>query len=163
MLRSLAEPCDPKGQKLASRPASRRHSGFTLGGWSTASAVQLRFENDPASAAEVTETLPQALSLASPFRSRPIGVLHKTWSLRLGRFSATAPADRGLVNTAGSGLVEPKVHLDVDLHRDRSAVFHRGLELPVADRLNRLLVEAHSQGPGDPDVTRLAIGTDDQP
>lgn len=60
-------------------------------------------------------------------------------------------------------LVQAKIYFHVDLHRDRLAVFHGGLELPVANRFDSFLIQAHAQRSRYLDVARLAIRANDQP
>src|ERR1039458_4259857 len=60
-------------------------------------------------------------------------------------------------------LIQAKVNLYVDLYGNRTAILHGRLEPPPVNRLNRLLIESHSQRPTDPDVARLAIASHHQP
>src|SRR5579863_3113390 len=67
------------------------------------------------------------------------------------------------LSRSASLSVEAEVYFNIDLHCDRLAIFHRRLEFPIAHRLNRLLIQSHTQRASDLDIAGLAVGTDDQP
>jgi hypothetical protein len=59
--------------------------------------------------------------------------------------------------------VKVEIDLDVDLHGDRLAILHRRLKAPLANSLNRFLVETHAERTLDAELFRSTVWADDRP
>src|ERR1035438_4671831 len=69
---------------------------------------------------------------------------------------------RKFIARAGERSTEVKTHRDLRSYPNWLSVFRSGLEAPLHDSANRLLVQSHSEGPQDSHAGYLTIGLDDK-
>ena len=109
----------------------------------------------PPKARELARNAKRRGRFASPFNSG--------FSRQLRRNPGSC--DRPGLNPGESAaeLVQPEIHFHADLYGHRLAILHGRLELPFADRFNRLLIQPHAKSASHTDLARRAVRVHNHP